>query len=185
MSFFNDFLNAVELPILRNMHDAIQCGFLDAVMPVISTFSKWGLGWIILALVLLIPRKTRRVGITMLISLLLSVLVCNVTLKPVVARLRPYVVDPSIKLLLSPEKEFSFPSGHTSASFSAAFAIFFLNKKWGIPAVILAVLIGFSRLYLMMHYPTDVIVSAVLGTLCALAAFYICRLVLKKTELPG
>ena len=184
MNFFNNVLNPIELPLLNGMHGSLECGFLDFIMPLISAFSKYGIFWIALAVILLCFRKSRRTGVTMLLSLALGLVICNFILKPWTARIRPYVDDPTIKLLIEAETGYSFPSGHTIAGFEGAFSIFLNNKKWGVPALILAVLIGFSRLYLQMHYFTDVIAAVILGIALALAAYYLGGIILKKTGLP-
>ena len=157
-----------DLPILDWIAAHLWCPFLDAVMPVITLLGDAGIFWIAIAVVLLFFPKTRRIGLGMGAALLLGLLVCNVTLKPLVARIRPYdyVLEQSgvqIKLLIEAQHDFSFPSGHTIASFEAATVLLIHNKKAGIGAVILACLIAFSRLYLYVHYPTDVIASVVLG----------------------
>ena len=101
-------------------------------------------------------------------ALILGLIVCNMILKPWVARIRPYDLQEQlgniIPLLIERQHDFSFPSGHTIASFEAATVLMLHNKKLGIPALILACLIAFSRLYLYVHYPTDVITSVILGT---------------------
>ena len=95
-------------------------------------------------------------------------------LKNVVARTRPYEVVEGLTRLIEKQSDYSFPSGHTAASFAAAVILFLqLPKKYGIPALILAVLISFSRLYLGVHYATDVLAGAVSGTLIALAVHWI------------
>ena len=110
------------------------------------------------------------------LALLMGLLLCNLTLKPLVARPRPYVFFDHIAAYLSSgESDFSFPSGHTIASFEASVALILGNKKLGIPAVILAVLISFSRLYLYVHYPTDVLASVVLGIGLALLATFLVK----------
>ena len=101
-------------------------------------------------------------------ALLLGVVICNIIMKPAFARIRPYDYQlehfgKTIQLLVSTPHDFSFPSGHTIASFEAATAIAIHNKKWGVAALVLACLIAFSRLYLYVHYPTDVLASVVLG----------------------
>lgn len=107
-------------------------------------------------------------------SLVGSVVVNNLFLKNVVARTRPYEVVEGLTRLIEKQSDYSFPSGHTAASFAAAVILFLqLPKKYGIPALILAVLISFSRLYLGVHYPTDVLAGAVSGTLIALAVHWI------------
>lgn len=173
MSFFNEILNPAEFPLLKSFHDALQCRFLDATMPVISSLCKAGICWILLAAVLLIFRKTRKTSITVTLALILGLLVCNLTLKPLFARLRPYEFDTTVVLLTKKEIDFSFPSGHTMASFCASTGIFMNNRKWGAVAFAVACLIAFSRIYLMMHFFTDVIVSAILGVLLGVLAFFI------------
>ena len=122
-------------------------------------------------LLLLIP-KTRKTGIAMGIALVMGVLICNVTLKPLVQRPRPYDFQAenfgvTIKLLIDAQHDFSFPSGHTIASFEAAVPLLLYDKRMGIPAMMIALLVTFSRLYLYVHYPTDVIFSIIVGTLFA------------------
>ncbi len=170
---FMDYLAVVfDLPILYWIQDNLTCAFMDFIMPLITLFGEGGIFWIAIAVVLLIFPKTRKIGLGMGIALLIGVLVCNVTLKNVVGRIRPYDfigMDPA-ELLISGLGDKSFPSGHTIASFEAATVLLRNNKKMGIPAMILAVLIAFSRLYLFVHYPTDVITSVVLGTIIAIIA---------------
>jgi undecaprenyl-diphosphatase len=112
----------------------------------------------------------------MLTALALDVLLCNVMLKPLVGRMRPFTVNTGVELLINAPKDFSFPSGHTAASFAAAFALLFVKNKLWIPSMILASLIAFSRLYLYVHYPTDVLAGILLGLIVSVAANVICRL---------
>ena len=184
MDFLNEVLSPIELPMLWDFHGAVQCGFLDAVMPVVSSLCKWGALWIILAAVMVCMKKTRRCGVTVGLALIIGLLVCNIILKPMFARIRPYELDPTIPLLIAKETDFSFPSGHTIASFSSSVGIFMHSRKWGVPALILAVLIAFSRVYLMMHFLTDVIVSAVLGVVVGIVSAYIGRWMIGKTKMP-
>ena len=159
---------AFDLPILDWIAANLKCGFLDFLMPLITLLGDAGIFWIACSVVMILFPKTRKTGLAMGISLLIGLLVCNVTLKPLVARIRPYDYQwkhfqVTIPLLVEGLHDFSFPSGHTIASFEAATALLIGNKKLGIPAMILAVLIAFSRLYLYVHYPTDVLTSVVLG----------------------
>ena len=101
------------------------------------------------------------------LALVCGLIVCNLTLKPLVARIRPYDMRPIDNMLTEPMHDFSFPSGHTIASFEAAIVLLIRNKRFGIPATVLAAVISFSRLYLYVHYPTDVLFGAALGALFA------------------
>ena len=115
-------------------------------------------------------------------ALAIGALITNVALKNIIARIRPYEVVEGLKLLIEPQSDFSFPSGHTCASIGAALAMYpFLERKWGIPLVILAVLISLSRLYVGVHYPTDVLGGAVVGVLAAWGAVRI----VKRREIKG
>ncbi len=158
-----------DLPILDWIMANLWCPFLDAVMPVITVLGDAGIFWIALAAVFLLIPKHRKMGLSMGVALIMGVVICNMILKPVVGRIRPYdyqleVFQKTIPLLIERQHDFSFPSGHTIASFEAAVAMLICNKKLGIPAMILAVLIAFSRMYRYVHYPTDVIASVILGT---------------------
>lgn len=157
-----------DLPILDWIAENLYCGFLDFFMPLVTKLGDAGIFWIAVAVVLLFIPKYRKIGLSMGAALLMGLLVCNLTLKPLVARIRPYDLQleqfgKTISLLVATPHDFSFPSGHTIASFEAATVLLLMNKKMGIPAMILAVLIAFSRLYLYVHYPTDVLASVVLG----------------------
>ena len=149
-------------------------------MPYITKFADSGIGWILLALVLLIPRKTRRMGAAMGVALAIGFVTGNLLLKNLVARTRPFLFDPSIELLIAPPHEFSFPSGHTLASFECAVAVFCYRRKWGVAALLFAVLIAFSRLYLQVHYPTDVLCGAILGSLIGYLAYRIVETIAHK-----
>ena len=160
-----------DLPILEWIRTTLWCDVMDVAMPIITTFGDGGIFWIAWAVLLIFFPKTRKTGLGMAIALAIGLVVCNLTLKPMVARIRPYDLQAelglTINLLQGTMHDFSFPSGHTIASFEAATVLLMNNKKMGIPAYILAILIAFSRLYLYVHYPTDVIASIILGTIFA------------------
>ena len=168
MDIWSYMAESFDLPVLEWIAANLKCGVLDFLMPLITLLGDAGIFWILCSVVLILIPKTRKTGLSMGISLLIGLLVCNVTLKPLVGRIRPYdyqwqYFQKEITLLVEGLHDYSFPSGHTIASFEAATALLIGNKKLGIPAMILAVLIAFSRLYLYVHYPTDVLVSIVLG----------------------
>ena len=168
MDIWSYLAESFDLPILEWIAANLKCGFLDFLMPLITLLGDAGIFWILCSVVMILIPKTRKTGLAMGISLLIGLLVCNVTLKPLVMRPRPYdyqadVFHKIIPLLVEKQHDFSFPSGHTIASFEAATVIAINNKKWGVAAMVLAVLIAFSRMYLYLHYPTDVLASVVLG----------------------
>lgn len=141
-----------------------------AFFKTVTRLGNAGIFWILLVLVLLICQKTRGTGIRAGISLALSFVINNLFLKNIVARTRPYEVVEGLHRLIEKQSDYSFPSGHTASSFAVAVILYLeLPKKYGIPLLILAVLISFSRLYLGVHYPSDVLAGALSGTLVAVA----------------
>lgn len=153
-----------DLPILDYIQTHLRSGVLDFLMPVLTVFGDGGVFWILLTLALLMFKKTRRYGLAMAAGLCIEALFCNVIIKNAVARIRPYDINTSVRLLIKPPSDYSFPSGHTGASFAGASALLFSKcRKFWIPAFLLASVIAFSRLYLYVHFPTDVLAGALLG----------------------
>ena len=142
---------------------------LDLLMPAITALGNSGLIWLLLAGILLLTPKHRRAGAAVLAGLVLEIICCNMVLKPLVARVRPRDVNTAVQLLIARPDDFSFPSGHTGASFAAAAALFADRNRLWIPSLILALLIAFSRLYLYVHYPTDILAGAAIGMMAGLA----------------
>lgn len=138
-------------------------------MPAFTRLGDGGALWIALALVLLLFPKTRRTGAAVALGLLLETLCCNGLLKPLVARVRPYDVNPAVSLLVDRLSDFSFPSGHTGAAFAAASGLYFSKSPLWPPAAVLSVLMAFSRMYLYVHYPTDIAGGILLGILAGWA----------------
>ena len=146
---------------------------LTPIFKFITTLGNAGVIWIILSVGLLIPKKTRRVGVLTLVSLLFSALIDNVILKNVVARTRPYDLIEGLTSLVGAQKDYSFPSGHTGSAFAAAVVMFLgLPKKFGIPILVFACLMGLSRLYVGVHYPSDVLGGVLIGTGIALLTYW-------------
>ena len=179
-----------DLPILEWIQANMQSGFLDTVMPLITLLGEDGLFWIAWSVLLILLPKTRKIGLGMAFAMAMGLVLCNLTLKPLIARPRPYDFQlaefgKSIQLLIEAQHDFSFPSGHTIASFEAAVVLLKNSKKMGIPAMILAVLVAFSRMYLYVHYPTDVLVSVVLGTILALIGDWLASLIAPKLVKKG
>ena len=173
-----------DLPILEWIRANLWCEVMDVAMPIVTTFGDGGIFWIAVSVLLMLFPKTRRTGLGMAFALAMGLVVCNLTLKPLVARIRPYDLQAelgvTIPLLQGAMHDFSFPSGHTIASFEASMVMLFNSKKMGIPAVILAFAIAFSRLYLYVHYPTDVIASIILGTVFAIIGNALAGLIAPK-----
>ncbi len=140
--------------------------FFDAFFPIFTKLGSAGAIWIAITLVLLCIKSTRRLGACMGLSLLLGLLLCNCTLKPLIGRVRPFTLK-NVALLIKAPSESSFPSGHAVSSFAAAGVLAFRRSRLAIPALLMAVVMAFSRLYLYVHYPTDILCGIVLGLLCA------------------
>lgn len=154
--------------ILLFLQEAVRNPILNPVMTAITTLGNAGILWIVLTALLLIPKKTRRVGLISLCALLASLLVNNILIKNLVARVRPYNALDGLVILVREPSEFSFPSGHAASSFASACVLFRkLPKKYGIPALAMATLISFSRLYVGVHYPTDVLAGILSGIGCS------------------
>lgn len=167
-------MNTFELTVL----DAIQqvrCPILDALVPWITALGDKGIVWIALAAILIVIPRTRRVGMAVGVSLLIELVLCNLFLKPLIARPRPFSLNSGIGLLVEPLRDFSFPSGHTGAAFACAVALLIEKSRLWIPVGMLAIVMGLTRLYLYVHYPTDVLAGAVLGALSAWAGCALMR----------
>ena len=165
------------------LQESVRNPILDNIMIFITSLGNGGMIWIAATIALLIPKKTRKAGIMSAVALLGSLIINNNIVKNIVQRPRPFVTFTDLQIIIPTPSEFSFPSGHTSSSFAAA-AVFYrhLPKKLGLPAVILAGLIGFSRLYVGVHYPTDVIAGVLMGILLSYLAEYLVNLFVKKLK---
>lgn len=173
----------IEQNILLWIQENLRNEILTPFFVLITSLGNAGIFWILLTIGLLIPKKTRRVGILSASALLLSFLINNVLLKNLIARARPYEVIEGLSYLVRKPIDYSFPSGHTGSSFAAAVVLFLsFPKKYSVWFLVLAFLIGFSRLYVGVHYPSDVLVGALIGTLAAVFVYRIgIKLLNKKT----
>ncbi len=162
------------------IQDHLRTGLLTPFFLFITRMGNLGMIWMIASLVFLCFRKTRTAGMAGILALMMSLFFNNYILKNLVQRVRPYEVVEGLQLLTKKATDFSFPSGHSGSSFAAATAFSCMNgRKIGIPAVCLAVLIAFSRLYIGIHYPTDVLAGICSGICCGLAAVYLIRQAVK------
>ena len=181
----------MEIQILHwfeTLHNPIT----NPIFYVITTLGNAGWFWIVLAVLMLtvLPKKYKKAGLTMAIALILSLIFCNGIMKHLWARPRAFwvvvqnfVVGNEFENLygiFNSIHDYSFPSGHSSASFAAAVSIFMWRKKEGSAALVLAALIAFSRLYFTVHYPTDVLVGTITGALYGVAAYFIVKALMNK-----
>lgn len=161
----------MEFEILYRIQE-LHSAFLNPVMIGVSTLGNGGLIWILTAIILLFFRKTRSCGLLMLISMVICFIAGNLCIKNLVQRPRPCRLDATVPLLIPMPGEYSFPSGHTLHGFTSAATIFLHNKKAGIAALLLAAVIAFSRLYLFVHFPTDVLGGMILGVAVAVVVYH-------------
>lgn len=164
------------LYLLQALHHPV----LDRMMLFLTTIGEAGMVWIAISLVLVCFPKTRRCGISMMISMVLTYVVGNLLLKNLVARPRPCEVDQSVKLLVKFPWDYSFPSGHTMNGFTAATTIFLSYKKAGLAAYVLAAAVAFSRMYLFVHFPTDVAGGILVGAAAAVMVYFAMKRVCAK-----
>ena len=160
-------IQKIDFYILDFIYNFFKCNFLDMFMPKITVLGNGGALWIATALIFLCFKKLRKTGIGISIALILGVIIGNLFLKNIFCRIRPFDIVQGVELLINAPKDYSFPSGHTLSSISSATVIFINNRKIGKYFLVLAILIAFSRLYLYVHFPTDVLAGAVLGVLIA------------------
>lgn len=175
----NPFDSAVMTFVQSGFHNPVT----DTVFPAVTYLGESGIFWILLSLLIIaMGRKNgwRTTGCLMLAAMLLGLLLGEIALKNIICRPRPFQEMPEISLLIPPPSGYSFPSGHSCASFAAATIIFLKDKRPGTAALALAALIAFSRVFLFVHYPTDVLAGSLLGVLCALAAAYGYRRLFQK-----
>ena len=170
-------LQQIDFWILDWIQHHFQGKTLDFLMPLVTALGNGGWLFILVAAAFMLSRRYRRQGFALAIALLCCFVVGNLILKPLFARMRPFEVANVTELLIRAPRDFSFPSGHTMAAFSFAGVFWhYLSQfgRWAIAAVILALLIAFSRLYLYVHFPTDVLCGALLGVLFAKFSSSLC-----------
>lgn len=168
-------MQAFELGVLNWIQLHCRSGLMDVLMPAVSLICNHGEVWIVLAVIMLLNKKTRRSGMVLTMALLLDYLLCNMTLKPLIGRIRPCDVNQSIQLLIRRPGDYSFPSGHSASSFAAIGALKASGCKLWIPAFVLGLLICFSRLYLYVHWPSDILGGMILGLALGYLAQYLVR----------
>ena len=190
-AFFNSFLS-FDLGVfewIQNIHSPI----LTTIMVIITTLGDEGIIFIAAGLVLFFTKKYRKIGLAMLVSLVVMLVLNNLVLKELIARPRPFNLDPETyawwhevykypNFNIHQPSSYSFPSGHTSSAFAAAIALLCHDRKLGIPTTIFAAIMGFSRIYVEVHYCTDVIGGAIVGIIYALLGVLVAKLVYPYIE---
>ena len=174
-----------DLSVLNGIQQSLKCGFLDFLTVALSYITTSGIIWIVLGVVLTCIKKTRAVGIVVLMALAVGFLSGDVLLKHIVQRPRPFTVNTDIQLLIKQPSGASFPSTHSTLAAAVTTVLLVKNKRaLGYCALALTVCIAFSRLYLYVHYPTDVLCGLLLGVLSGVAALLIAKAIkpLNKLE---
>lgn len=164
---FIEMIYTIDFAILDFIQNTMRCAFLDVVMMIFSYLGEAGGIWLITAVIMMCFRKTRATGVMLLTAVVAGFLIGEIGLKNIIARDRPFIENPSVIPLIKMPSGYSFPSGHSCSSFAAATVLVMRDKRFGIPALAVAVLIAFSRLYNYVHFPTDVLGGVLLGVFCA------------------
>ena len=178
-----DALMNLDGGFLLFLQESVRNPVLDKIMIFITSLGDKGMIWILATVLLKKKKKTRKAGMVSAVALLGSLLFNNMLIKNIVQRPRPYVTLEDLRIIIPRPSEYSFPSGHSSSSFAAAVSFYrLLPKKLGIPAIVLAGLIAFSRLYVGVHYPTDVLAGALMGIVLSYFAQYLVETITAKIK---
>ena len=169
----------MEFEILYAIQD-LHREWLTPIMYFFTTVGEAGICWIIVSIVLALIPKTRKCGLTMMLSMAITFVLGNLVLKNLIARPRPCAIDKTVELLIPFPKEYSFPSGHSANGFSASVVILMYHRIPGIIAILCACIIAFSRMYFFVHYPTDILGGMALGTIDALISMAIVKKLANK-----
>lgn len=167
-------LNEFELGILDALQ-VLRCPFLDGFLSLFAYLFELGFLWIVISAILLCFPKHRRCGIAILLAMGVGLLICNVCLKSLVMRDRPYWVNPEAVVTILKPIDYSFPSGHAVHSMIGASVITSFYPKWGFAVIPIALLTGFSRLYFYIHFPTDVLFGTLIGAAIGFTVAYFCK----------
>jgi undecaprenyl-diphosphatase len=180
-------MNAIfnfDAAILLWLQNSFRNPILNPIMVFITHLGDAGLLWTALTLLMLGFRKTRKVGVASMISMVIGLIVVNIVLKNWVARVRPYELIEGLNLMIGKQHDFSFPSGHATNSLACAWVLFRQTpRKYGVPALAVAILICLSRLYVGIHYPTDVLGGAAIGICAACLSLWLSPIIEKKIPL--
>ena len=171
----------MEIEILNYIQN-FRNEYLDIFFKYITKLGDVGIIWILLTLVFLIYKPYRKYAIVLALALVIDFIFCNLILKNLIARTRPFDINTSIQLLINKPRDYSFPSGHTGVSFASAFTLLFLKVRYWYIALILSILIAISRMYLYVHFPTDIIGGILVGLFSAVLAVYIVNFINRRNN---
>ena len=172
-----------DAALLLWIQDALRFGWLNPVMSGITCLGNSGIIWIVVALALMCFKKTRWLGVTCAVSMALGLLVTNLVIKNWVARVRPYEAVEGLQRIIAAQKDWSFPSGHATNGLACAWVLFRrAPRRYGVPALALALLICYTRLYVGVHYPTDVLGGAAIGIGSACIALAVMPGLIRRVE---
>lgn len=160
-------LQNIDLALLKFIHDNLRNSILDRVIPLITYLGNGGIIWIIISIILITTKKYRRVGFMCALAIILNSIIGEGILKHTFQRQRPFMEVPNISLLIPKPSSYSFPSGHTSTAFAAAAIIASQLKNYKVLVIAMAASIAFSRLYLFVHYPSDILAGIITGLISA------------------
>lgn len=166
--------------VLMFIHNNLLNPILDFIFPIITKLGSGGAIWIVFSIILIAIKKYRKYGVMILLSLVVYLIVGSSIIKPLVARPRPFMELDFINLIIKEPSGYSFPSGHSMIAFSAAVILLFMNKKIGIIGIIAASIIAFTRVYLFVHYPSDIIAGAILGVVAGILSYKIVNYIYKE-----
>lgn len=175
-------ITALDLSILDFIHNTLSNSVMDLIMTCITYSIEYGAIAILVFIVMMCIKKMRKTGFAVMGATLSVLLFGELILKHIVCRPRPFVINGAIELIIKAPSGFSFPSSHTATCFAMATAIYLFHKRLGIIAYIYAALVAFSRMYLYVHYPSDVIGGIILGICCGIGATALVKLICKKAE---
>lgn len=168
--------------LLLWIQENLRAEWLNPVMRIITSLGNEGIFWIALIILMFFFKKTRKIAACCAISMVLTLILVNVTLKPIFARTRPYALLEGLEILVKRPGDHSFPSGHSAHALACSWVMFrMMKKKIGVPMLVLGILVALSRLYVGVHFPTDVIA----GCACGMAMAEISILICKKFKLPS
>ncbi len=160
-------LQRIDIKLLNLLNKRFRYVLLDRIMPMVTALGNGGLVWIIISIYMISNDNYKIQGYMIITSLIVTTIIGEGIIKHLIKRTRPFIDLIENKLLISKPITYSFPSGHTASSFAAAGIFLAMDNKFSILVIILASLIAFSRVYLNVHYPTDVVTGVILGLLCS------------------